>query len=97
MYMCSHIPTLSPQTWQQVVGNPSSGVYLASAHTDVKATEAGAVGGISFDTCPQETCGWRMRPAADTSDMLQFLEISILMQLTQIHGHGWKWMLSKKA
>ena len=31
-------------------------------HTDVKATEAGAVGGFRFHKCPQEMYGRRMRP-----------------------------------
>ena len=42
-----------PQPCQHVRGLPSR-VYCVGGHTDIKATEAGAVGGFRFHKCPQE-------------------------------------------
>jgi len=43
-----------PQPCQHVVGGLPSLVYGMGGHTDVKATEAGAVDGFKFPKCPQE-------------------------------------------
>jgi len=61
-----------PQLCQHVgKGKLPSLVYCMGSHTDVKATEVGAVSGFRFHKCPQEMCGRQMHTLAD-ADLHEF-------------------------
>jgi len=78
-----------PQPCQHVRGLPSR-VYCVGGHTDIKATEAGAVGGFRFHKCPQEMRGWQMLPLAD-ADPQKFLRLTdwcSSRKFADVDGHG---------